>query len=157
MGTIEDRIERARLEREAQERRAARRSHPGAEDSDPPSWPPRPIQGRRGDGNPHLNLEATHKSFVGVWGILAVIGAAGGIGFLTSAAFNGTAKKETTDQIQKDLAKLSASQEKNQAIVETNLNTMKTDIQQIKDALHIAQQPLPLTPEKKPTPEKPHR
>jgi len=63
-------------------------------------------------------------------------------------------------KLREELNEIKTAQAVNQAVVQLTLTEQGKDIKEIKDALHIAQQ-VPLTPaptpEKKPSPEKPHR
>ncbi len=69
----DDPIEAARLAREAEERRRASLRHPGAEASD---FPPPVRQGRRGEGNPHVDTSQPRhvfERFSRSWGALIAL------------------------------------------------------------------------------------
>jgi hypothetical protein len=67
---------RARLARERieRERVAQQRRDPRRERSDPPEWPPPPVIGRPGDGNP----SSSHPPKYSLWTGLAIVGEGAG-------------------------------------------------------------------------------
>jgi hypothetical protein len=163
----DDPIERERRRREAEERRASRRFHPGAEDSDPPTprrvqtatdWPPPSVVDLRpGAGNPSgrpPSIEATSKAFLGVWGVLAVIFGSAGAGWTAHAFFakpliTATIKDEMKPVLGK-LDDLQKTQDLNQRANEKSFASISTDIDWLKRDLKI-QDTQPIKSEK------PHR
>jgi hypothetical protein len=148
MAPLDERIERARLEREAQERR------------DNASWPPPSAQGRPGDGNPHIeppsyqHLDATKKAFVGVWGIIAVIFAAAVSGWTAhiywyEPLITATVKAQLAPMAA-DIAEMRKVADANQRSVELTLTEHKKDIEFLgRDQQKFETQALPAQPKKK--------
>jgi hypothetical protein len=168
-----DPIDAAREARERAERehaRAARRNHPGQEDSDPPVQPPRPAPTaspyppitedyRPGAGARHLdlppqrNIEATKNAFLGVWGILAVIFGAAAAGWTVHVFFAqpliAASVKEELKPVRDELEKMKIAQEANQRSNETSFASLGKDIEWLKRG-QVEINTQPLKPEKKP-------
>jgi len=138
--------------------RSALRAHPASE---PSSYPPAIIQGRPGDGNPHLvqppqrSVEATQKAFLGVWGILAIMFACTSAGwivhsFIAKPLIAETVKEELKP-IRDDVADMKKTMEANQKAVEITLTEHAKDIEFLgRDQQRFETQPLPTKKKKTP-------
>ena len=134
--------------------RQAQKSHPAFEPSEPP--PPieepwgHPVEGQ---GSPSVmappinqhRVEAQHKAFVGVWGIVAIlVGAAGG-GWLARAFAGDYVTSAQQEVLKRDIAEIKANVG---SVRETQIG-MQKDVEWMKEAIRAAQVPEPLEVKKK--------
>lgn len=137
--------------------KAIRQSHPGSEPSIPPEPFATPIQGRPGDGNPHIepprhgHIEATQKVFVGVWGVIAIMFGCASAGwtvhsFIARPLIAETVKEELRP-VMMQLVELKNAQEINQRATEKTLAGVQTDIAWLKREQKVSDSQ-PIKPEK---------
>jgi hypothetical protein len=138
--------------------RSAQQGHPASE---PSTYPPAVVQGRPGDGNPHLvqppqrSVEATEKAARGVWGIIAIMFGCAAAGwtvhsFIAKPLIAETVKDELKP-IRDDVAEMKKTMEANQKAVEITLTEHAKDIEFLgRDQQRFETQPLPAKKKKAP-------